>query len=29
LEYDRFLLGYPIFMGYVSFKEGNFGNLQA
>ena len=22
LEYDRFLLGWPIFTGYVSFREG-------
>ena len=22
LEYDRFLLGWPIFRGYVSFREG-------
>ena len=25
LEYDPFLLGWPIFRGYVSFREGKWG----
>ena len=28
LEYDRFLLGWPIFRGYVSFRECNPYNLD-